>query len=1264
MPVEKSKNGIFVLGCIIIGVTGLLLIYGLLVVTGVIHLKENKLIFTAESTSKLYDGEPLIADEWELTSGEIMSGHYVVAKVSGEILEPGTVQSTVSVIIYDSQDVDVTDEYNVQCVSGTLQVYGRRLVIMSGSSSKEYDGTGLDNGQCELIEGALMSGHSISLEAIGSIDGIGKVENTIKFSITDEKGDDVSRLYDIVKQVGTLEIRKIPYTVKTEGDTKLYDGEPLTCDEYTVYGNLLDGHTDTVKITGKIVGEGSEPNSATVKITDASGKDVTHLYEVTVTAGILKVVGPPRADDSSGGSGGGNGGGASGVSGSISGSDLNNPNNDTESNEKVEVFRVTATGGGRILFRSGTFGDYNYHGWLDAPAEPDAAALYYTSREMKVNGIAMQSALVESIIDYGYLLPYYADEYTVNMNLRNYTVGYMAHNVLKNPITDVTESETERAYRAFVYMNYLSLPNDTKAAMLEILENEGLDTSSMSVIEQVAWVENYVKNAATYNLKFKPYPDIVDTAIYFLTEAKEGVCRHYATSATVALRALGIPARYTVGFAADVQANVSTVVTGDKAHAWVEVYIDGLGWIAIDPTGGSGGGNGGGGNGGGDMEGGGDQELEGSIPKKGEAGGGGGGGGSIKPFMTFIPESTGTFYFRQKHFGNYTTAGSWSPALSTEYGYSYTVGAEALKGSGNGYNVAVTPVSTMLYLVPYHTDVNTVKDFDGITPYDLTYYTLDIMTANRIPEHSKESEEFERWYSGFVYSNYLSLPKTTREGMEQLISEIVAETGVELSAMSQIEIIKWVVNYISSVATVNKEFAEYPASADVAVYFLAEAKEGVDAHFATTTVVMLRALGIPARYTMGYVASGVANASTGVNAMMSGSWAEVYVDGFGWVTVDPAKDARILSSGGGNGGGENEPAEKINVVLIPNNGTKEYDGKPLTAESMGHKIKDNVQLFGRDQLVVVYGGEITEPGVTEGRIIGCYAVDEHGNNVSYRYNFDYSATSTLKVAPCRITVYSEDAIKVHDGKTLTYPALISGYDRKLVSGHYLRAEFSGEQTEIGISENRFTVIIVDENGDEVEDWWEYYDIVKVYGNLRVVYSFLVFDTDDMTKEYDGTPLMAAGKCEYVSGDMMDGHSIQLLELKAQRTATGTTLNVPTLRIVDGDGNDVTYMYALSESMLGMLTVTRIKLKVISGSAEATFDPSKPDQELSCSEFTYEGALMSNHRIDAQISGQLTSVGVCDNRIDFITIYDENGNDVSEFYDIETVDGILIILPPQ
>ena len=60
---------------------------------------------------------------------------------------------------------------------------------------------------------------------------------------------------------------------------------------------------------------------------------------------------------------------------------------------------------------------------------------------------------------------------------------------------------------------------------------------------------------------------------------KEGICQHYASSATVLFRALGIPARYTIGYTTHATANEWVEVTTENAHAWVEVYIDGVGWI-------------------------------------------------------------------------------------------------------------------------------------------------------------------------------------------------------------------------------------------------------------------------------------------------------------------------------------------------------------------------------------------------------------------------------------------------------------------------------------------------------------------------------------------------------------------------------------------------------------------------------------------------------------------------------------------------------------
>ena len=52
----------------------------------------------------------------------------------------------------------------------------------------------------------------------------------------------------------------------------------------------------------------------------------------------------------------------------------------------------------------------------------------------------------------------------------------------------------------------------------------------------------------------------------------------------VLLRIVGIPARYVEGYRVSPDPSGVTVLTGEDAHAWVEVYFSGLGWVSFDPT--------------------------------------------------------------------------------------------------------------------------------------------------------------------------------------------------------------------------------------------------------------------------------------------------------------------------------------------------------------------------------------------------------------------------------------------------------------------------------------------------------------------------------------------------------------------------------------------------------------------------------------------------------------------------------------------------------
>ncbi len=104
-------------------------------------------------------------------------------------------------------------------------------------------------------------------------------------------------------------------------------------------------------------------------------------------------------------------------------------------------------------------------------------------------------------------------------------------------------------------------------------------------LTQVSAITEFVRSCGSYSRTTQPMPrGEEDLARWFVESGVDGFCVHYATAATVLLRAAGFPARYVSGYMLQMEANRLTTVTSQDAHAWVEVFVKGLGWIAVDPT--------------------------------------------------------------------------------------------------------------------------------------------------------------------------------------------------------------------------------------------------------------------------------------------------------------------------------------------------------------------------------------------------------------------------------------------------------------------------------------------------------------------------------------------------------------------------------------------------------------------------------------------------------------------------------------------------------
>lgn len=134
----------------------------------------------------------------------------------------------------------------------------------------------------------------------------------------------------------------------------------------------------------------------------------------------------------------------------------------------------------------------------------------------------------------------------------------------------------------------LELPNEERRVLRAIVAELGL--TNLPPDRAAAHLLGWFQRKFRYSLAPPPEePYLRRTVRYvltrFLTETHTGHCEHFATAATLLLRAAGIPARYAVGYSVQDSARSgdSFIVRQRHAHAWTLAYINGR-WTDFDTT--------------------------------------------------------------------------------------------------------------------------------------------------------------------------------------------------------------------------------------------------------------------------------------------------------------------------------------------------------------------------------------------------------------------------------------------------------------------------------------------------------------------------------------------------------------------------------------------------------------------------------------------------------------------------------------------------------
>ncbi len=133
--------------------------------------------------------------------------------------------------------------------------------------------------------------------------------------------------------------------------------------------------------------------------------------------------------------------------------------------------------------------------------------------------------------------------------------------------------------------HYTQYPNDPRYLALseEIMRDLDPRFRDDDLIRAIM-VKRYLEKNGFYTLK-ETHKDATDPTASFLFGSMRGYCVHFAHSAVFLMRSQGIAARVAVGYGVDTArrgSGSSMLILGNMAHAWPEIYLEGVGWVTFD----------------------------------------------------------------------------------------------------------------------------------------------------------------------------------------------------------------------------------------------------------------------------------------------------------------------------------------------------------------------------------------------------------------------------------------------------------------------------------------------------------------------------------------------------------------------------------------------------------------------------------------------------------------------------------------------------------
>jgi transglutaminase-like putative cysteine protease len=131
------------------------------------------------------------------------------------------------------------------------------------------------------------------------------------------------------------------------------------------------------------------------------------------------------------------------------------------------------------------------------------------------------------------------------------------------------------------YGRYTLVPPTVDLRVRDIALRWAADAGSP--YRQVLAIQQHLRTDFEYSLDVEPASD-ADALLDFLRTSRRGFCQQFATAMAILVRELGYPARVAVGYREGTANGNTFLVQSKDAHAWVEVFFEGYGWLPFEPT--------------------------------------------------------------------------------------------------------------------------------------------------------------------------------------------------------------------------------------------------------------------------------------------------------------------------------------------------------------------------------------------------------------------------------------------------------------------------------------------------------------------------------------------------------------------------------------------------------------------------------------------------------------------------------------------------------